>query len=102
MMASDDITISVLREIRDEMRGMRGEQVETNRRLGVVEDRLALMDDRLDLGNKRMGAVETALLDLAQQQRFVVRYTKTIAERDSRLDSRVTDLEHRVEKLETK
>ncbi len=52
--------------------------------------------------NKRLGAVETTLLDLAEQQRFVVRYTKAISERDSRLEPRVISLEARVDKLESK
>jgi hypothetical protein len=64
----------------------------SNQRLDSVESTLTA----------RLGAVETALLDLAEQQRFVVRYTKTMAERDSRLDVRVTSLETRVDKLESK
>ena len=39
----------------------------------------------LDQTVQRLGIVETALLDLAEQQRFVVRYTKAIAERDTQL-----------------
>jgi hypothetical protein len=46
--------------------------------------------------------VETTLLDLAQQQRFVVRYTKAISERDTQLETRVSTLETRVDKLESK
>jgi hypothetical protein len=41
-------------------------------------------------------------LELAEQQRFVVRYTKAISERDLHLETRVNDLETRVDKLETK
>ena len=80
-----DITVEILKEIRDEIRG-------TNQRLDGVEVTM----------NKRLGAVETTLLDLAEQQRFVVRYTKAISERDSRLEPRVISLEARVEKLESK
>ena len=63
-----------------------------NQRLGSVESTL----------NQRLGSVESALLDLAEQQRFVVRYTKAISERDARLEPRVIALEARVEKLESK
>jgi hypothetical protein len=88
MMAGDDMTVEILKDIRDEIRGMRSEQVETNQRLGAT--------------NERLDTVETTLLDLAEQQRFVVRYTKAISERDARLEPRVSNLEARVEKLESK
>lgn len=52
--------------------------------------------------NQRLGAVESTLLDLAEQQRLVVRYTKTIAEPGGRLDGHVSTLEARVDKLESK
>jgi hypothetical protein len=88
MTMASDITVEILKDIREEMRGsreeMRGmhaEQVRTNQRLDVVE---------------------TTLLDLADQQRFVVRYLRVISERESHLEPRVTSLEARVEKLESK
>lgn len=78
---ASDIAVEILKDIRDEMRGMRGEQVKTNQRLDVVE---------------------TTLLDLAEQQRFVVRYMRAISERDAHLEPRVSSLEARVDKLESK
>lgn len=85
---ASDITVEILKDIRDEMRGtreevrgMRAEQVQTNNRLDVVE---------------------TTLLDLADQQRFVVRYLRAISERDTQLEPRVSSLEARVDKLESK
>ena len=60
------ISVEILKDIREEMRGsreemrsMHAEQVRTNQRLDVVE---------------------TTLLDLADQQRFVVRYLRAISE----------------------
>jgi len=85
---ASDITVEILKDIRDEIRGVRGEQVQTNQRLQV-------MTQRIDL-------VETTLLDLAEQQRFVVRYTKAISERDTHIETRVINLEARVDKLESK
>ena len=87
-----DITVEILKEIRDEIRG-------TNQRLDATNQRLDGVEVTM---NKRLGAVETTLLDLAEQQRFVVRYTKAISERDSRLEPRVISLEARVDKLESK
>jgi hypothetical protein len=88
MTIASDIAVEILKDIREEMRGsreeMRGmhaEQVRTNQRLDVVE---------------------TTLLDLADQQRFVVRYLRAISEREGQLEPRVTNLEARVDKLESK
>jgi len=85
---ASDITVEILKDIREEMRGsreemrgMRAEQMQTNNRLDIVE---------------------TTLLDLADQQRFVVRYLRTISECDIRLEPRVSSLEARVDKLESK
>jgi BMFP domain-containing protein YqiC len=81
MSMAADITVEILKDIREEMRGVRTE---------------------LEKHTDRFGVVERALLDLAEQQRFVVRYTKAISERDTRLEPRVSGLEARVEKLESK
>jgi chromosome segregation ATPase len=88
MSMASDITVEILKDIRDEMRGtreeirgVRAEQIQTNHRLDVVE---------------------TTLLDLADQQRFVVRYLRAISERDTQLEPRVSSLEARVDKLESK
>jgi len=58
MSMASDMTVEILKDIRDEIRGVRGEQIQTNQRLD-------LMTQRIDL-------VETTLLDLAEQQRFVI------------------------------
>ena len=85
---ASDVTVEILKDIRDEMRGMRAEQVQTNQRLAQT--------------NQRLDVVETTLLDLAEQQRFVVRYMRAASERDAHLEPRVSNLEARVEKLESK
>ena len=94
-MASSDITVEILKDIRDEIRGINTRLDGTNTRLDGVTERLDGVTERLDL-------VETTLLDLASQHGFLVRYTRTIAERESRLEPRVNALEGRVEKLESK
>lgn len=60
------------------------------------------MTERLDDLTERLGLVETTLLDLAGQHRVLMRYTRAIAERESRLEPRVSALESRVDKLESK
>ena len=85
---ASDITVEILQDIRDELRGMRVEQV------GMRAEQVQT--------NQRLDVVETTLLDLAEQQRFVVRYMRAISERDAQLEPRVISLEARVEKLESK
>jgi hypothetical protein len=88
MSMASDITVEILKDIRDELRGVRAEQVQTNKQLVQT--------------NQRLDVVETTLLDLAEQQRFVVRYMRAISERDAHLEPRVSSLESRVDKLESK
>ena len=91
-MAGGDITIEILKDIRDEIRGVRS---------GVHEVRAEVHELRSDT-NKRFALVEAAILDLAEQHRFVVRYTKAIADREGPLEPRISSLESRVDKLESK
>ena len=98
-MADSDITVEILKDIRDEIRGTNARVDTTNSRLDLTNSRLDTMEHAL---SQRLGAVETTLLDLAEQQRFVVRYTKAISERDTRIEPRLSALESRVEKLESK
>jgi predicted nucleic acid-binding Zn-ribbon protein len=46
-METNDSTVLVLREIRDEIKGVRQEQQQTNARLESVENRLESVDNRL-------------------------------------------------------
>jgi len=102
-MAGSDITIEILKDIRDEIRGVRTELRDEIRGVRIeLGARLDVTNQRLDTNNQRLDLVESTLLDLAEQQRFVVRYTKTISERDAHLEPRVSALEDRVDKLESK
>lgn len=91
-MANSDVTVEILKEIRDAIGG-------TNKRLDAVESTL---NHRLEAVEGTLVQVGSTLLDLAEQQRFVVRYTKATSERGVGLESRVHDLETRVDRLETK
>jgi chromosome segregation ATPase len=83
MPEASDLTIEVLKQIRDEL-------VQTRTELGA----------RIDQTNTRLSAVETTLLDLAEQQRFVVRHLSTLSSRDRRIEDDVDELRGRVEALE--
>ena len=91
-MAVSDRTIEILKDIRDEIRGVRGE----------VRELRADTNQRLEANNQRLDFVATTILDLAGQNRLVVRYTKALAERPDDLEARLSALESRVEKLESK
>ena len=91
-MADSDKTIEILKDIRDEMRGLRDE----------VRELRADANQRLDTNNQRLDLVTTTLLDLAGQNRLIVRYSTALWERPDDLESRVSALESRVEKLESK
>lgn len=88
-MAGGEVTIEILNDIRDEIRGVRSELVQEIR--GLREDT-----------NQRFHEVETAILDLAQQNRFIVSYTRALAERHADVEPHVSALEDRVGKLESK
>ena len=73
-MTDDALTLTVLREIRDEIRTT----------------------------NVRLGRVETAILDLAEQQSFVVRWLRAGTRRDRRLEEDIVKLTARVDAVEAR
>jgi hypothetical protein len=102
-MVGSDITIEILKEIRDAARGTTLEVEKTNSRFDSMEASLTQRLDVLADGvNQRLDLVETAILDLAEQNRFIVRYTKALSERHADVEPRVSALEDRVDKLESK
>jgi hypothetical protein len=102
-MAGGDITVEILKDIRDEIRGMRTGLGEEIRGVRVeVHELRADTNKRLDATNQHLDLVETAILDLVEQHRFVVRYTRAMSERGTELEPRVSALETRVDKLESK
>ena len=99
--STEDLTIHVLRQIREEIAttrselraeigSVRAELIETRRDLG----------ERIDVGNERLGAVEWTLRELAVQQRFVARSHGALHGRDRYFEDVVAALEKRVEAVE--
>ena len=99
-----DFTVTILREIRDEVRGTRTDLTsridETNQRLGGIEERLGGVEGRLGgveerLGGVegRLGIVEDTLKDFAGQQLILTRYVKDVVDRH---DTQFDDLGDRV------
>jgi hypothetical protein len=105
-MAGSDITIEILKDIRDATRAtnVRLDSMESSLtgRLDGVTERIDIVAARVDVATQRLNIVSTTLLDLAQQNRFVVRYLRAMSERHDDVEPRVSALESRVDKLESK
>jgi chromosome segregation ATPase len=119
-MAENDITIEILKTIREEARetkraleerfdgmdqrfdGMEQRFDGMDQRFDVVEERLALTNQRLDITNERLGVVESTLLTLARRQRSMAKVLKATAAQGAPLDGRVTSLEARVGRPESR
>jgi len=84
-LSDDAVTLAVLREIRDEIRSTRVD-----------------LTARIDETNSRLGHLESAMVDLAQQQQFVVRWLKAGTRRDRRFERDLIALTARVDRLESR
>ena len=97
-MADADLTVAILREIRDEIRTTRvelkAEIGQTNKRLDDLTDRVDGVNSRVDGVNQRLDVVEITLKDLAGQQQILTRYLKNVVDRH---DERLTRLETRID-----
>lgn len=93
----ENLTVSILREIRDEIRqtNVRLDRAETSLtgRIDATNERIESMHTAL---STRLDQVEGTLVELATQQRFVVRHLKKLVKHDARLER----LEGRVDRLE--
>lgn len=106
-MEPENLTVRVLMDIREEMRGMRGdlsglrEDVSGLREdvNGLREDVNGLHEEQLRT-NERLAVVETALVDIGGQLRFLGRASGVARVARRRHDERLDDLERRVTDLE--
>ncbi len=97
MPKAQDLTVEILKQIRDELVATR---TDLGARIDQTNQRLDQANERLDQTNERLSAVEGTLLDLAEQQRFVVRHLSTLSDRDRRLEADVDELRARVDAIE--
>ena len=97
-MADADLTVAILREIRDEIRTTRvelkGEIGATNHRLDGVNAKLDGVNDRVDGVCSRLDVVEVTLKDLAGQQLLLTRYIKNVVDRH---DTAIDELRGRID-----
>jgi prefoldin subunit 5 len=92
-MPGDDVTTTILREIRDELRSTKTELKAELHELGVG---LGEVKAELQTTNARLAVVEHTVADAATQIVFVARYVKNNHE------AAIEDLRTRVTRLEAK
>src|SRR5262245_42964591 len=81
-MTSDDLTVSILREIRDEIRTTRVElKAEISATNSTLDATRGELSRRIDGTNERLDAVDATLKDLAGQQVLLTRYVKSASGR---------------------
>jgi hypothetical protein len=93
--ADSDLTVSILREIRDEIRTT-NQHLDTTRVELKAEISAARVELKAEIGetNQRLDVVEVTLKDLAGQQLVLTRYLKNVIDRH---DERLTRLETRLD-----
>jgi len=96
-MVSTDITVEILKENREEMRGLRTDNSSLR---GEARESFERIDQHFVLQSQRAEVMETTLRDLAQQLVVLGRGVKVLLENRHDNDSRFTGLEKRVEALE--
>jgi chromosome segregation ATPase len=91
-----DLTLAVLREIRDEIKSTR---TELKGEIAQTNDRLTELKAEVVQTNERLGVVETTLQDLAAQLVMLTRYVGNVVDRH---EQAIGDLRERVVRLETR
>ncbi len=91
-MAGSDITIEILKEIRETTRATSARldsmEVSFNSRLDITNERLEIVTDRLDVMSERLDLVETTILDVVRESRSTARYTRLLARQQAKLAAR--------------
>jgi cob(I)alamin adenosyltransferase len=101
----DDLTVEILRQIRDGISAMR---VDFNQRLDALREdfdqRLDQTNQRLDQTNQRLERVEQGLLDLGQFIRQIAldqaKHERLHAEHVRQLEADMLQIKERVQRLE--
>lgn len=104
-----DLTIEILREIRDGISGLRKEFIDrldqTNDRLDQTNNRLDQTNARLEQTNSRLANVEQGLNDLGKFMRQIAldqaKHERFHTHHVEILEEDVTDLKRRVTRLES-
>jgi chromosome segregation ATPase len=95
-----DLTVQILTQIRDEIRGLRGAQNQTNEEVRGLRDEVRDLRAAQGETNERLGVVETTLRDLAEQMLVLGRAIKVAIEHRKAVDQQLHDHERRLGKIE--
>lgn len=105
-MTASDLTVEILREIRDEARQTNRRLAAVESRLGAMDQRFESMDQRLESIDQRLGRTEQGLSDLGQFMRQIAldqaRHERFHTHHVDVLERDVEDLKGRVRKIEDK
>ena len=96
-MSTSNLTVSVLQEIRDEVRGLRADQQATRTELTALRSDF---HDAARRADERVEVIETSLRDMAQQLVLLARGIKVAIEAKGTAEERLDVLEERVAALE--
>lgn len=98
MTVDADVTVEILREIRDEIIATRTElKTEISQVKTELTEFKTEVSEKLDTTNSRLEVVEHTLTDFAQQHLLLTRFVKNVAHRH---DDELDELRTRVELLE--
>lgn len=102
-MTDSELTLAVLREIRDEIRATNTRLDTTNSRLDTTNERIEAvrveLKAEISITNERLALVEETLKDLAGQQVILTRYVSNIVDRQ---EQAIADIRERLVRLETR
>ena len=106
VMTTSDLTVEILREVRDEARQTNRRLAAVESRLGSMDQRLGSMDERLESMDQRLGRTEQGLSDLGQFMRQIAldqaRHERFHSHHVDVLERDVEDLKGRVRTIEEK
>lgn len=100
---ASDLTVKILREIREEIRATRQELRGTNERLDQTNERLDQTNQRLDTVQAlaaRIPVIEAIVESTSQEQVFLSRWVRMLSGRDRRIERELAEVRGRVEILE--
>ena len=101
-METNDVTIEVLKGIRDEVRGLRGETTEMKTELKGMKSELTEVKAGLDEVNRRLTATEMRIATELVGVTGAVLQVRDLLREDRSARTRIDDHEHRIVALEKK
>jgi len=96
-MEPTDITIRILQDIREDIRGMRGEQLAFREELRLLREEQREFRDQ---AFARFEVIETTLRDLAEQLVMLARGMKAAIEERAKTEERFREIERRIDQVE--